>query len=85
MILNPPIKHGCVDVTSINEDLHTVHFNVHVNGTVEDLATMEFNHLVHSQVAEAVVYLSQEGFIENPLENWLTHVAVILHNTNKQN
>ena len=83
MILNPPLTFKSVEVTSINEALHSIHLTVHVSGSVEDLATMEFGHKVHSEVSLAVNYLEKEGYIQKPLEKWLTHVAAVLHNPNK--
>ncbi len=82
MIFNPPLTRGSVAVTSINEELHTIHFTVFVRGTVGDLATKEFGETVHNQVSKTIHYLEEEGYIEKPLENWLTHVAAILHNPN---
>ena len=73
-----------MEVTSINETLHTVHFAVHVKGNIEDLATMEFSRMIHSSASKTVSYLEKEGFIEKPLEKWLTHIAAILHNPNQQ-
>ena len=83
MIFNPPLKRRGVEITSINEELHTIHFFVHVQGTVEDLATVEFGEKIHEEVSDAVRYLEFEGYIQKPLENWLTYVAAILHNPNK--
>jgi len=83
MIFNPPLRRGCVEVTSINEDVHSIHFTVHVMGSVEDLATMEFGYKIHSEVSRVCEYLEHEGYIQKPLEKWLTHVAAILHNPNK--
>jgi hypothetical protein len=84
MKLDPPLKHGSVEVTSINEELQTVHFVVHVIGKVEDLATMEFGHKIHLEVNHACKYLLSEGYLTAPLENWLTHVAAVLHKSNEE-
>ena len=82
MIFNPPLKVNNVEVTSVNEQTHSIHFLVHIKGSIADLATMEVSAEVHRQVTNAVNYLCREGYIKDHPQNWLTHVGVICNNHN---
>ncbi len=75
---DPPIKRNGVEVTSINRDLHTIHFVLHVSATTADVQTLEMRAQLTGRVRDMVHYLEHEGFI-NTKENWLTHMGVILH------
>lgn len=78
MIFNPPLTRNGVEVTSINESLRTIHFVVHVTGTVADVQAMEGRANISSAVRDMVRYLEMEGYI-NPKQNWLTHMGVMVH------
>lgn len=75
MKFNPPIINNGIEVTSINEDVGSIHFIVHVEHGANKT---ESNHRIHMMIQ----YLETEGFIEHR-ETWLTHVGVIIHNKQK--
>jgi len=80
MVFNPPLRRNGVEVASINETLHTIHFIVHVVGAnaITDVQTMEGRAHISSAVRDMVRYLEMEGYIK-PKQNWLTHMGVMIH------
>ncbi len=78
MKLDPPLRRGPVEVTSINEELHTIHCLIHIVGTPEDITTMEGQALISQHIRKTFDYLATEAFI-NPTQHYLTHIGAILH------
>lgn len=79
MILNPPLKVGAVEVTSVNEQVRSIHLMVHITARPQDVKTMEVQAWTTSQIQNACRYLVNEGFVTEPLDSWLTHIGAILH------
>jgi len=79
MILNPPLKIGAVEVTSVNEELKSIHLMVHITARPQDVKTMQVQAWVGSQLHNACKYLVSEGFITGDINLWLTHIGAILH------
>ena len=84
MKLNPPIRRGGIEVTTINEVARTVHFIVHVMATPEDAQTLEFKATLSRRTIAMVRYLETEGFIV-PKQKWITHMGVVLHPPDETN
>lgn len=79
MILNPPLRIGAVEVTSVNEELRSIHLMVHIFARREDVNTPGIQLFVGTQVQTTCQYLISEGFISGNLNLWLTHIGAILH------
>ena len=80
MKLNPPLKVGAVEVTSVNEQLCSIHLMVHVVATPEIAQTMQTQVWISGQIRNACKYLVSEGYITGDINLWLTHIAAVLHN-----
>lgn len=77
--LKPALRVNSVDVTSVNDTLHTIHMTVHIVAQPFQVKTPEFMHTIHHQVHAACEYLRKEGYIDYPIETYLMHTGVVLH------
>jgi replicative DNA helicase len=82
MILNPPLRVGSTEITSVNEKLKSLHITVHLTANPEDIATVLVQKELSRQLTLATNYMMKEGFISSDPTMWLTHVGAILHNPN---
>lgn len=80
MILNPPLRIGSVEVTSVNAQVHSIHLMVHIKATPADAQTLQTQVWISEQIRNACKYLVSEGYITGDINSWLTHIAAVLHN-----
>jgi len=85
MVLNPTLRIGNAEVTSVNPVVKSIHIMVHITGNPKTMDQHDIRLQLGQQSLAACHYLLLEGFISDPSDGWMTHIAGIFHSHQHQN
>lgn len=74
--LDPPIKHGIVNVFAIDEDKRVVYINLYLNELHHSVIPPDIMEITQNLATKEVEYLHAEGYIEQG--EWKSHSNIII-------